>query len=232
MTRTRKWGWRPDPRDPRDIIFGERKSKKCKTRKTAEGDIRLFGAWLKRKDQKITASCAAQASVVAIAIAEHVRFATEPDFSALFTYFCARREFQTKVSDRGSYIRDNLKVMRRFGVCEEQFWRFRSDRVNLHPGWNAFSFAARKKPNILYESIPSDNPNTMRRAIAVGKPMVCGFDDYFGGPHAVCLAGIARNGGFYAINSWGRSWGKDGIIIISEQVARKARSIWALSIAS
>jgi hypothetical protein len=232
MTRTRKWGWRPDPLDPRDIIFGERRMRRRKATKTLAGDIRLFGAWLKRKDQKLTASCAAQASVVAIAIAEHVRFSTQPDFSALFAYFCARRELQTKVSDRGSYIRDNLKVMRRFGVCPEQFWRFRSDKVNIHPGWNAFSFAARKRPDLLYESIPSGNPDTMRKAIAVQKPLVCGFDNYFGGPHAVCLAGTARNRGFYAINSWGRSWGEDGIVLIPEEEAMKARSIWALSIVS
>ena len=156
------------------------------------------------------------------------------DLSKLYTYYHARLLEGSENYDEGVYyIRNAIKGIHKFGVCQEKLWMYDTNKVLTQPELECYVDAWPRKIDS-YNSIYSIGD--MLEVLHLKIPIVLGltvFDNfsylkqtnsvviapkgasnYFGG-HAVTLVGYSRpSKWFIAKNSYGEAWGDKGYFYI------------------
>lgn len=231
IRKIKKYGWRRDLPDQRDLLF------KPKIKKSKIPDkVDLTKLMPPIYDQGQLGSCTANAIAGAI---EFELIQQKQDFmpSRLFIYYNERVIEGTVNSDSGAEIRDGIKSVHNQGVCTETLWTYSDNGV-----------AFKKKPNeACYKTAHQDivssymsvdqNLASMKSCLAEGYPFVFGFTVYesfesttvaksgvvpmpkskeqtVGGHAVVCVGFDDAKQVFICRNSWGVSWGKKGYFTI------------------
>ena len=179
-------------------------------------------------DQGELGSCTAQAASTAFRY--ELKRQNIPDFSPsrLFLYYCERMLEGTTNSDSGASIRDSVKAMGRYGLCNEDLWPYDINEFAYKPAVECFIEAKRERA-LKYKRIPK-YLSLMRECISAGFPFVFGIDVYSSfmdatngvipmpsisdsllGGHALLAVGYSDLTGYFRVqNSWGDSWGNKG----------------------
>ncbi len=190
-------------------------------------------------DQKASSSCTGNSTVGAIQF--DLAKQKLPIFmpSRLFAYWNGRSMEGTTDSDCGAVIRDVIKSINTFGVCDELDWPFDISKITTKPDPRCFTEALNNK-SLSYELVNQDL-QSIQATLAEGFPIVCGITVYQSfesdavaktgvvpmpdpsegclGGHAIILCACNCSADtvdgipplhFGVRNSWGRAWGMDG----------------------
>lgn len=239
-------GYRPDQRDDRDHML---RLQAPGLPPRAPQKASVLTARYAIKDQGGTASCVGQALANAVRLGYLVGNESQcPDLSALFAYFNGRKESgDDVVVDSGTYLRESVKAIQKFGLAPELAWPFSAWNVNKQPSWNSYRTAHDYRGLRAYYRISSGDVDGVRAAIASKRPVVAGWmvsrsfvehtgngvigpqlEPFLGG-HAL-LIGAYDGPHFTIVNSWGEAWGKRGLATVDEGFVRQARDIWAIDV--
>jgi len=198
-------------------------------------------------NQGATQSCVAHAWVQALRVGDHLdgRPSTEVA-SRLFVYFNARAMHDAEHQDAGTYLRTCAQGVVRFGRPAEHLWPFDTRHVNDHPSWKSYRAAYDWRGPRGYYRIASGDLNSIRVAVAAGKPVAFGMDvdlafladagphvigpaeDAPVGGHAMCVVGY-DGGEFEVVNSWGTAWRDQGFARLTAARMATATDLWAVN---
>ena len=157
------------------------------------------------------------------------------DLSVLFDYWNARALENTTTTDAGSSIRDNIKALSQYGICQQGLWPYDESKVLIQPTPDAFKNAL-KFQALTYESLNNSDPTQIKDAlfndfpVAYGKIIYSNFQIINAkgcipmpdttakimGMHCMVICGWNDNllgdgvGYFLEANSWSIHWGLDG----------------------
>jgi hypothetical protein len=191
-------------------------------------------------DQGQLGSCTANAIAFAYAFDE-IKQKNKEVFlpSRLFIYYNERLIEGTVDQDSGAEIRDGLKSINTFGVCDEHHWPYDPLQFRTKPPKKAYDEGKLAKAvtsariDFSSDKTKSDRTNHLKRSIQSGFPFVFGFvvyesfesdevaktgimpmpksDEQNLGGHAVCAVGFDdHKKSFIVKNSWGHGWGLNG----------------------
>jgi len=246
----RGYGHKKDSHDSRDkkIVFtdahvGAFASKTGKRITNGVFDLRTLVKLpqaLSNIDQGELGSCTANAISYAYAFDELKQHNIETFLpSRLFIYYNERQMEGTVDQDAGAQIRDGIKSINQYGVCDEHLWIYDPTKFAVKPPQTAYSEGKLAK-SLSYITIDFTNDTTMqarithiKNALQSGFPIVFGFTVYESfesetvattgmmpmpaageqivGGHAVCAVGFDDTKQCFIIkNSWGQYWGLDG----------------------
>jgi C1A family cysteine protease len=215
-----------DPEDSRDLLY------KVKRYIKIPDFVDLSDEILWCYDQGNLGSCTGQgvASSFRYSLIKNNKPEIEP--SRLFIYYNGRKN---KSEDTGACIRDVIKGVAKYGVCEEKDWPYIESKFNIQPGTGIYNLAE-KHQALRYERICQDEMY-IKSSLAEGNPIVCGLvlyksfmdasvastgivpmpgkKDKMVGGHCVFLVGY-KNGMFKFKNSWGDSWGDKSYFYVPE----------------
>lgn len=170
------------------------------------------------------------------------------DLSRLFVYYNARVIDGMVNLDVGAYLRDGIKAVARYGVCEERLWPYDIDRFAVRPSIESYADAKKRTINDysrietldgILDALNNNLPilfgmlvyETFDRITAENPLLATGGQDVFGG-HAVSLVGYdlpARK--VLVRNSFGRDWGLDGYFWMTfEYVESEIMDAWVFDI--
>jgi C1A family cysteine protease len=231
-----KGGWLPDQPDHRDVPYRALREDGLLAR-AASAFTRPSAHYLKEDNlpriyhQGPIGSCVGHG--VATACAYAIDWIFDPqdgmkpaDLSRLYAYFIARRN---KAADEGAYIRDAMKAISRFGICDESVWPYDVAKWHVRPPEAVYNAACRRAEGIRYFRL--DSLADMLDCIASGFPIVYGMVLFDGfdlvdaqgtfpmpskkdpprGGHCMTIVGYSmKRRAFYVRNSWGESWGQRG----------------------
>jgi len=136
---------------------------------------------------------------------------------------------------RGAQIRDGIKVINQYGVCEETLWAYNPAAFTTKP--SAAAYAEAKLHNALKYQRVNQDLNSLKQTLASGYPIVTGISVYQSfesgnvaatgmvpmplegeqclGGHAVLIVGYDDSMQCFIMrNSWGTSWGVQGYFYI------------------
>lgn len=243
---SRKYGYIKSKPDPRDVLVRfnklENVSKKPKSEPVVfdlRSQVKLPQA-LSNIDQGSLGSCTANAIAFAYAFDE-IRQLNKEIFlpSRLFIYYNERLIEGTVDQDSGAQIRDGIKSINTYGVCDEHHWIYDPTRFTVQPPANVYT-EAKKAKSVTYATIDfssdttiTDRINHLKKALQSGFPFVFGFTVFESfeseivattglvplpsaneqsiGGHAVCAIGFDDSKqSFIVKNSWGPNWGLNG----------------------
>lgn len=151
--------------------------------------------------------------------------------SPLFIYYCERVIEGTVNEDSGAMIRDGIKAVAKWGVCDIKTWPYDIKKFAVKPPLSAYT-KAKKNTIDSYARVPQ-NELAIRTALSQGYPVVFGFSVYESfesksvsktgivpmpkpneallGGHCVVLVGYDHpKRRFICRNSWGLKWGDKG----------------------
>ena len=247
----RKYGWVRDLADRRDFTYMPRMVKRYPS--SASLKDKQPPIW----DQGQLASCTGF-GCKRVAMYGMFKVKQRLDISALFIYWCERALENTTGSDGGAMIRDGIKALAQWGVCEEKLWPYRIGRYAMQPPDKAFKNALRFQA-LQYERVNNATPDQIKNAILSDLPVVFGMSIYESfetaavaktgivpmpsgaekmlGGHAMCIVGYddcvsgCGIGCFQVANSWGTSWGKKGYCYIPYDYlcSAQASDFWAIT---
>ncbi|XWV26472.1 cathepsin B, cystein protease [Tupanvirus soda lake] len=191
-------------------------------------------------DQGRLGSCTANAIAYAYAFDE-IKQSNKEVFlpSRLFIYYNERMMEGTVMEDSGAQIRDGIKSINKYGVCDEHHWIYDPLQFTVKPPAEVYTEAklARAvryaKIDFSQDKTTDDRVNHIKRALMSGFPFVFGFTVYESfeseevaktgmvpmpkegekilGGHAVCGVGFDDTKQCFIIkNSWGPKWGLNG----------------------
>ena len=232
-------GWKRDKPDPRDWMMA---APHPRTVLPAHAYIGAFDH-IPVFDQLQIGSCAANAGASMFAHLNLLDGGTAMTFSRLYLYARVREVEGVPLSeDSGAFIRDVMRALAKFGVCDELTWEYSDglSRFAIEPDAMATAEAL-KHQALYYYRCPS--LRTIKASIAEGFPVEFGFDvpkdifdgraqvtgevllpsdpTAFEGGHANLLIGYddtakvgAHVGAFRSRNSWGPSFGLGGDLLI------------------
>lgn len=236
--RIKRYGWKPDPPDPRD------KKMLVRTMAHLPSSADLRDKMPPVYDQGDLGSCTANAIAGAHEYNQKVQLQTAFTPSRLAIYYDERVIEGTVQADAGAFIRDGMKVVSTQGAASEALWPYDISRYTMQPP-QSFYEEARKHACIQYAAVPrSLGAFKTLLAAADPDPIVFGFsvpenfesqecardgmlflpgsrEPMLGG-HAVLIVGYddnivfkrsgyrTSNGGFLVRNSWGPGWGIGG----------------------
>lgn len=241
----RKYGWRPDVPDQRDLMYSKiiRIPKKLPQRTDISTDCSAV------EDQGELGSCTANAIAGNIEFIEKKSSRTFQDKSRLFIYYNERAIEGHVSEDSGATLRDGIKVCARYGACDECIWPYRIQEFAVKPDKDAYA-DGRKHLITSYHRITT--LDEMRACLAGGFPFVFGFAVYESfetrevartgivnmparsermiGGHAVMAVGYDdKIGRFLVRNSWGKNWGINGYFTMPYQyVQALADDFWTI----
>ncbi len=169
---TRKYGYIPDLGDHRDVIFAA----------PPYAAPTLPPKWSLRDkmpavyDQGELGSCVANAIS---AVYEYERYPYSKTLimpSRLFLYYNARLLEGTVYQDSGVMVRDGIKALATYGICDESEWPYDTSAFSDKPSEQVYIDA---KPHITYQySRVPQSLTQIKVAIYLGFPVVFGFTVY------------------------------------------------------
>jgi C1A family cysteine protease len=192
-------------------------------------------------DQGGLGSCTANATAFAYAFDE-IKQTNKECFlpSRLFIYYNSRLLEGTTETDSGASLRDAVKSIKIYGVCDEHYWIYDPLKFNIKPIHKAYEEAEKTK-GITYLALNFDDCQTqndicqvIKNALKSGFPIVFGCAIYESfeseevastgqvpipdtnneelmGGHALCIIGYDDiKSSFLIKNSWGPNWGIKG----------------------
>ena len=221
-----KLGWIPDVPDKRDVPF--RMIFRQPSALPSSVDLR---AWCSPvEDQGALGSCTAQALVGALEFLQITAGLPFKDLSRLFVYYNERVLEGNVFSDSGAMLRTGIKVLKRFGTCQESKWPYDISKFKLWPTPECYE-EGRKHQVTAYQRLTT--MAEMKACLAMGLPFVFGFsvyssamtdeaaktgiipmpddNDSLQGGHAILGVGYddAKQSLLFR-NSWGTAWGQAG----------------------
>ena len=151
--------------------------------------------------------------------------------SHLFEYYNARSIEGTTGEDSGASIRDAVKAVNKFGMCQESSWPYDISKFTEKPPEECYTIAVNHK-SILYRRLDQDI-NQLKACLVKEYPFVCGvavYDSFMSekanqtgmipipkptekklGGHALCFCGYDDDMKCFIFqNSWNSSWGDNG----------------------
>lgn len=189
-------------------------------------------------DQGSASSCVANANMQAIRMSHKRMGVANPQLgSRLLNYWFSRAAEHATSIDGGTYQRDFLDSLNRFGFCPESKWPYDVSRVNDMPSSAAIRAAYDQHAPTDYRRITVGSygvVTAVKRALAAGYPVTFGTlvstafaSDQLGtgplkppigepiaGGHALCIVGYDGDT-FDVVNSWGDGWGAGGYCTFS-----------------
>jgi C1A family cysteine protease len=228
MTQTlKRYGWRPDKPDFRDYrtTFAV-----IKAPASYFLDSKLLPPI---RDQGQQGSCTGHATHGAVAYLRNLEKQPIDNPSPRFIYWNGRVIEGTTDQDSGCEIRDVVKAVNKWGVCDESLCRYSDSDYTTPPTKAAFA-AAMQDVLKAYRRVNQD-VQSLKLALIHKQPVVIGFSVYeefesqvvamtgevpmpattsrMVGGHAVWIVGYDnahRKGCFRLANSWGPGWGNHG----------------------
>jgi len=224
----RKYGWRPDLPDHRDLLF--KFNEEVFDRNLEHVDHRnqcppVF-------DQGSLGSCTAQSLATAY-LFDEMKQENADTFtpSRLFIYYNERSVEGTTDIDNGASIRDGIKSINKTGVCHESLWPYDVSKFAQTPPSICYQDAKEHK-SLKYYRI-KQRRSQLKSALQTGYPVVCGIAVYESmetphvaetglvsmpeenekllGGHCIVLVGYDNEKKLWLFrNSWGSSWGNEG----------------------
>lgn len=184
------------------------------------------------QDQDQLGCCTGFAIVAAIEFDENKQRETFIKLSELFVYF-NERDFEGDIGeDGGAEIRDGIKLIAKFGICQEALWPYNEGKFKERPSLECFQDGLNHRA-LAYKRV-SVTESDFEHALAAGYPIVMGIDVYESfesdevaatgyvpmpnveteqglGGHAVLAVGYDRIKRLVIVrNSWGPNWGDKG----------------------
>lgn len=186
-------------------------------------------------DQGELGSCSGNAIAAAFQFDQLKEHITSWNPSRLFIYYNERLIEGTVNEDSGAELRDGIKTIAGYGVCEESLWPYNIAQFTVKPSAAAYA-EAKQHTAVQYERV-TQNLNEMKQVLAGGFPIVVGIMVYESfeseevantgvvpmpaaneqclGGHAVVVVGYSdEHHQFIMRNSWGTSWGDKGYFYI------------------
>lgn len=173
--------------------------------------------------------------------------------SRLFLYYNQRKMLNTVSRDSGAFLRDGVKCLTQFGICQETMWPYIIKRFALCPPPRCYKRA------LLNRALQSKNiRNTlidMKTSLANGYPFVVGILVYSSfesntvattgvvpypdvkterilGGHAVLCVGYDDMKQVWIMrNSWGTGWGMSGYFTLPYQYlldSKLSSDLWTI----
>ena len=237
------FGWIPDEDDPRDwsldrLALGESLPDAVSMREYVQ---EIFS-------QGSSSTCVGQAFIAATHILENRAGLSVMNASRLFLYYNSRRLHDAQGVDAGTSIRRAAKALTRFGVPEERYWPWSTDKtdINSHPSWEAYMRAHPRAGGVYYRINEQGDGRILqlRQALSERLPVVFGlhvdeaFRDKGGdyivdsmdpntliGGHAMLVTGYSWSPHhgflFEVLNSWGKNFRSGGFLWFSEKLMRE-----------
>lgn len=192
-------------------------------------DLRLWASPI--EDQLHLGSCVGQAIVGAYELlVNKIDKAKFTDLSRLFVYYNARLLDNAQDEDVGAYVRDGIKAINKYGVCNESEWPYLIEKFSHAPSIQSYEDAQRRLIKKYYRI---QNIEDIVDALNADSPVVSGMnvynsfyeldngrttilpmprgDEHLIGGHAVTLVGYdLPKQLFLARNSFGVDWGDNG----------------------
>lgn len=244
MKKHKNYGWLPDIPDQRDFLYS---AIAPVIKLPSKVDLRDDCSTV--EDQGKLGSCTAQALAGNIEFLDKKLDGRYTDVSRLFIYYNERAAEGAVKYDSGAQIRDGIKTLKSFGVCEEKIWPYIIARFVRKP--SSACYAEGKKHRIVsYHRIHT--LGEMLVCLAEGFPFVFGFAVYESfesakvkrtgivnmplkrevrlGGHAVMAVGYDKpKGRFLVRNSWGTGWGMGGYFTMPfEYLETLAGDFWTI----
>jgi hypothetical protein len=235
----------PDPMDPRDRHFSELPL--GVTVPPPSADLTQFiPTIISQSGNSCVGASIAQALRVQMLADGWGAGAYLPSRHAL--YFWARAFSGMQNQDSGTFIRDGIRSCEKFGIPTETAWPSKPSTLMRAPNITAFRSAADARKLAGYYRIASGDTNSMRLAIAAGKPVVIGLvvgrsfvdgstgtidrdsGDALGG-HAGCIVGYESDRFLY-VSSWGSDWSRNGMAWLSERRVKEGFDTWCIDLLS
>ena len=226
------YGWLPDLPDYRDRLYASIAPKLAQL--PPKVDLRAGCSPVENQGQ--LGSCTANALVGALEFLEKKDGAAFVDLSRLFVYYNERVIEGTVPQDAGAFLRDGIRSLAKQGVCSEQSWPYKADKLTFKKKPPVACYTAARKHRITsYNRLNA--VEEMRTCLADGYPFVFGFtcytsfesatvgktgalnmpkpDEKVVGGHAVMAVGYNDSQRRFLIrNSWDTDWGMKGYFTI------------------
>lgn len=224
------YGWVRDLPDHRDLLYSQfRRQRKTLPPRV---DLRESGGLFPIYDQGELGSCTGNAIAKAITFDFFKQKAKTPvDPSRLFIYYNERVMLGTVAVDSGAQIRDGVKSVAKWGVCDELTWPYDIGQFATTPPEAAYAQALNHQAVTYHRLL--NNLREMQDCLAQGFPFVFGFAVYesfesdqvaltgmmpmpgpneimVGGHAVLCIGYDNARKVFIVQNSWGDSWGDRG----------------------
>lgn len=228
----RRYGWRPQPKDFRDISYKSIRPKLAVPALPDAVDLTQISPVV--FDQGDLGSCTANAIVAAYEADCRSAIPANPngcpELSRLFLYYNERAMEGTIDYDAGANIRDGIKSIAKAGICREELHPYDISTFRDFPTVTAYNDALNHQA-IEYAAVDNKTYDICA-AIADGHFVVFGFTVYTSfesewkehgvmpipkhyertvGGHAVCAVGYDMAKQMFLVkNSWGEDWGIKG----------------------
>ena len=224
----KKYGWRPDLPDQRDLIYTAPSAIMIKL--PTKVDLRKSCPPVYNQGE--LGSCTANAIGAAFEFAL-IKENKKEDFipSRLFIYYNERVMEHTVNNDNGAQIRDGVKSLNTQGVCPETMFPYDINKFAQKPSASCYTEAL-KHQALSYHRVQR-KLDQMKTCLAEGFPFVFGFTVYDSfesssvaktgkldmpkksesvvGGHAVLAVGYDDGAKRFIVrNSWGADWGLQG----------------------
>ena len=182
------------------------------------------------EDQGDLGSCTGSAMTDAYEATVRIQYPERrAELSKLFVYYNSRVFYNGLDDDGGSYLRDTLKSVKKYGICREDLWQYDIEKFRDQPPPLAYVDAQYRTVTnyeVLYDNQEIMEVLNLGRPVLIGMTLFSGFMDLTQednvvdmpspgessiGTHAMCLLGYNRPlQRFLAKNSFGIDWGDMG----------------------
>jgi hypothetical protein len=205
-------------------------------------------------NQGATSSCVAHAFACALFILETIAGTNPQLASRLYLYWFSRFLHGSQLLDSGTYLRKMAEALRKYGVPDEEFWKFGqfTTTINKRPSIEAMGKGHARHNGKYVRIFDQGDARTLaiKSAICNKLPVCFGTSlaksyqsndgaaivhlpdfstDKFIGNHAQCIIGfddtmVRGQTVFELQNSWGGKWRNAGRAYVTEEYVESRRS--------
>lgn len=236
----RNYGWKKNDLDPRDFAY---KLTASVPLVTTNNRTKYFMPDI--RDQGQEGSCTgfgwsgfANYLYMNGHVSEKVEKLSPVPFSPQFLYYNERVQEGTVTQDAGAQIRTGAKVFNKMGICRESTFPYHDTEVTKRPSPAAYKEALNFTIPA-YQSLDNSSLAQLVHCLTTGIPFVFGMLVYpefesaqvaktgilpmpnlknkpLGGHCMWCIDYNLQAKGFWVVNSWGKKWGKNGLVFIPQ----------------